>query len=84
MSPNGQKIKEMADRLTSTLDTLMPSEQADLIVRVVATELYQLVLGIEGEIVQKSSGFAHGGWGKNGKKTAITIATYEFKPKGMK
>lgn len=71
--------KSMADRLISTLDVSMPSATADLIVRTVAMELYHLVLGIDGKIVQKTSGIAHGSWGKNGKKTAIQIATYEFK-----
>jgi hypothetical protein len=70
----------MADRLISTLDTLMPSEKADAIVRDVALELYNDVLGVRGTLVPESTGIAHGGWGKNGKKTAIAIATYKFKP----
>lgn len=79
MNPGEQKIKEMADRLISTLDTLMPSDQADGIVRDVALEMYA-VLGIKGKLVQTSSGFIHGGFGKNGKKSMIPLATYEFKP----
>lgn len=74
-------IKDMADRLISTLDSLMPSEQADAIVRDVAEELYRDVLGVQGSIVvdrSHATGIMHGGFGKNGKRGALPIAKYKF------
>ena len=74
-----QQIRELADRLISTLDTLMPSEKADAIVRDVAEGLYRDVLGLSGKIVvdtKKPNGFAHGSFG-NGKRVAV-IARYRF------
>lgn len=71
----------MADRLVSTLDSAMSSEQADAIVRDVAEELYNDVLNIKGKIVidrDAPVGIAHGGFGKNGKRAAMTIAKYKF------
>lgn len=84
MSATRKSIKDMADRLISTLDTMMPSEKADAIVRDVATELYRDVLGIDGNIVvdtSQATGFLHGGFGKNGKRSAVAIAKYMFKVK---
>lgn len=78
------KVQDMADRLITTLASSMESEQADAIVRDVATELYRDVLGIDGKIVvdeSKPAGFVHGGFGKNGRKAAMTIASYKFQPK---
>lgn len=80
-----KQVKEMADRLISTLDSLMPSEQADAIVRDVAEELYRDVLGIEGSIVidrNQPTGIMHGGFGKNGKRAAMGIAKYKFEARG--
>jgi hypothetical protein len=77
-----KQIKDMADRLISTLDTLMPSEKADAIVRDVAEELYREVLGVEGSIVvdqAKATGYMHGNFGKG--KRALPIASYKFEPK---
>jgi hypothetical protein len=74
-------VKDMADRLISTLDTLMPSDKADAIVRDVAEELYRDILGIPGKIVVDSSqatGIMHGGFGKNGKKAALPIAKFKY------
>jgi hypothetical protein len=74
-----KQIKEMADRLISTLDSLMPSEEADSIVRDVAEELYRDVLGIPGKIVVDESqarGFIHGSFGKG--KRMMPIAKYKF------
>lgn len=82
--PSRKQIQEMADRLISTLDSLMPSERADAIVRDVAEELYRDVLGIEGNIVidrSQPSGIMHGGFGPNGKKAALPIAKYKFEVK---
>lgn len=78
-----QTVKELADRLISTLDTLMPAEQADAIVRDVAEELYRDVLGVPGNIVvdrQQATGIMHGGFGPNGKRGALPIAKYKFQP----
>lgn len=77
-------VKDMADRLISTLDSLMPSERADAIVRDVAEELYRDVLGIQGSIVvdrEQPTGIMHGGFGPNGKKAALPIAKYKFEVK---
>lgn len=74
----------MADRLISTLDSLMPSERADAIVRDVAEELYRDVLGIPGSIVvdrEQPTGILHGGFGPNGKRAAMTMAKYKFEAK---
>jgi hypothetical protein len=79
-----QSVKDMADRLISTLDSLMPSEQADAIVRDVAEELYRDVLGIQGSIVvdrNQPTGIMHGGFGPNGKRAAAPIAKYKFEAK---
>lgn len=75
--------QELADRLITTLDSLMPSEKADAIVRDVATELYTDVLGVPGEIVidtDQPTGMMHGGFGQNGRRAAMAIAKYKFKP----
>lgn len=74
------KIQRMADRLISTLDALMPPEEADVVVRDVATQLYNDVLQTPGKIVANIGGYIHGGFGKNGKKAAITVVNYSFKP----
>lgn len=77
-------VKEMADKLISTLDTLMPSDQADAIVRDVAEELYNDVLGIKGKIVvdpTAPTGMIHGAFGKNGKKDMKVMAKYRFEKK---
>lgn len=79
-----KQIKDMADRLISTLDSLMPSERADAIVRDVAEELYRDVLGIDGRIVvdrDQPTGFIHGGFGPNGKRTGAPLAKYKFEVK---
>lgn len=84
MAANKQTVKDMADRLISTLDSLMPSEKADAIVRDVAEELYRDVLGIEGSIVvdrTQATGIMHGGFGPNGKKAALPIAKFKFEAK---
>lgn len=77
-------VKDMADRLISTLDTLMPSDQADAIVRDVAEELYRDVLGIDGSIVtdkNQASGYMHIGGSRSVKKQMLPIAKYKFEPK---
>lgn len=82
MSANRRQIKDMADRLISTLDTLMPSEKADAVVRDVATELYTDVLGVQGEIVVdqgQTTGIVHGPFGKG--KRAMAIAKFKFEAK---
>lgn len=74
-------VKDMADRLISTLDSLMPSERADAIVRDVAEQLYTDVIGVPGHIVidrDQPTGIVHGGFGRNGKRAAMTIAKYKF------
>ncbi|HVA10601.1 MAG TPA: hypothetical protein VNG32_00345 [Candidatus Dormibacteraeota bacterium] len=84
MSATKKSIKDMADRLISTLDSLMPSEKADAIVRDVAEELYRDVLGIQGAIIidqSQATGFIHGGFGKNGKRGVAAIARYKFEAK---
>lgn len=76
-----KQIQEIADRLISTLDSLMPSEKADAIVRDVAEELYNNVLGIRGQIVvdnTKPTGIIHGSFGKG--KRAMAIRSYKFEP----
>jgi len=75
------QIKDIADKLVTTLDTMMPSEQADAIVRDVIEELYNDILGIKGKIVVDTDspvGILHGGFGKNGKRAAMTMAKYKF------
>ncbi len=75
------QVKDLADRLISTLDSLMPSDTADAIVRDVAEELYRDVLGIPGRIVvdeAQAHGYAHGGFGKNGKRGMLPIAKYKY------
>lgn len=82
MPATKQSVKELADRLISTLDSLMPSEQADAIVRDVATSLYHDVLGIDGEIVvdtTQTTGYMHGNFGKG--KRVLPIAKYKFEVK---
>lgn len=77
------RIKELADRLISTLDTMMDSEKADAIVRDVATELYNFDLGIKGKIVvdtSQATGLMHGGFGRNGRRAVQPIAKYKFEP----
>jgi len=74
-------VKDMADRLISTLDGSMPSERADAIVRDVAEQLYNDVLGIPGSIVvdrDQPTAIVHGGFGQNGKRAAMTLAKYKF------
>jgi hypothetical protein len=78
-----KQVKDMADRLISTLDSLMPSEKADAIVRDVAEELYTSLLGIPGHIVVDESqamGHMHIGSGKGRKKQMLPIAKYKFEP----
>ncbi len=85
MSATKNSIKDLADRLISTLDSLMPSEQADAIVRDVAESLYNDVLEIPGKItVDKSqpTGIAHGSFG-NGRR-AMPIAKFKFEPEEAK
>lgn len=77
-------VKDMADRLVSTLDTLMSSDKADAIVRDVVEEMYRDLLGIEGSIVvdkSQATGYMHGGFGKNGKKGMLPIAKFKFEAK---
>ena len=79
-----KQIKELADRLISTLDSLMPSEKADAIVRDVATELYRDVLGIDGEIVvdtSQATGYMHIGGSRGVRKQMLPIAEYKFEAK---
>lgn len=74
----------MADRLISTLDSFMPSEKADAIVRDVAEELYHDVLGIQGSIVvdtTQATGHMHIGGGRGVKKQMLPIAKYKFEAK---
>lgn len=80
MSATRKTVQAMADRLISTLDSLMPSETADAIVRDVATELYRDVLGVAGEIVMDTSqATGHIHTGGNGKKRQyLPIAKYRF------
>lgn len=76
-----KQIKDMADRLITTLDSLMPSEQADAIVRDIAEELYHDVLGIDGKIVidtKQPTGFVHTGGSQGHKKQMTYIAKYKF------
>lgn len=73
-----QQVKDMADRLISTLDSLMPSEKADAIVRDVAEELYHELLGVDGKIVVDKSqptGHLHAG------RKMHPIAKYKFEAK---
>lgn len=82
MSPTQiAQIKSMADRLIETLSSFTPTEKADAIVMDVANELYHDILGIEGEIVMKNKSIVHGGFGKNGRKTASIMADYKFEPR---
>lgn len=77
MSASRKSVKEMADRLISTLDSSMASERADAIVRDVAEELYNEVLGIKGSVVvdrSQPTGLAHGSFG------VARIAKYKFEP----
>jgi predicted DNA-binding protein with PD1-like motif len=81
---NKQQVKDMADRLISTLDSLMPSERADAIVRDVAEELYREVLGIPGSIVvdrNQPSGHMHIGGARGVKKQILPLAKYKFEAK---
>lgn len=74
-------VKDMADRLISTLDSSMSGPRADAIVRDVAEQLYTEVLGIKGHIVvdrEQPTGIVHGGFGPNGKRAAMQIAKYKF------
>jgi hypothetical protein len=78
-----KQVKDMADRLISTLDSLMPSEKADAIVRDVAEELYTSLLCIPGHVVvdeSKPMGHMHVGGGKGRKKQMLPIAKYKFEP----
>jgi hypothetical protein len=79
MSATRKSVKDMADRLISTLDSMMPSERADAIVRDVAEELYNDVLDVKGRVVidrDAPTGIAHGSFG-NGRR-AMPIAKYKF------
>ena len=81
MPATTRQVADMANRLISTLDSSMPSEQADAIVRDVAEELYNDVIGVPGSVVVDRDapvGIAHGGFGPNGKRGAMTIAKYKF------
>lgn len=74
-------VKDMADRLISTLDSTMDSDRADAIVRDVAEQLYTDVIGVPGHIVvdrDQPTGIMHGGFGKNGKRAAMAIGKYKF------
>jgi hypothetical protein len=85
MPATKKQVKDMADRLISTLDTLMPAEKADAIVRDVATELYRDLLDIDGEIVvdrSQSTGHVTGNFGKG--KRHLPIAKFKFEPKEYK
>lgn len=77
-------VQELADRLITTLDSLMPSEKADAIVRDVATELYTDVLGVPGDIVVDTSqptGHMHIGGARGVKKQMLPLAKYKFQRK---
>lgn len=79
-----RSIKAIADRLISTLDTTMPTEQADAIVRDCAEELYTDLLQIKGKVVVDPTapiGTVHGGFGPNGKKAVLPIVKFRFEPK---
>lgn len=78
---SARQVADMADRLISTLDSLMPSEKADAIVRDVAEELYHEVLGIKGKIVvdtAQMTGHMHVGGSRGVKKQLLPIAKYKF------
>lgn len=78
---NKQQVKDMADRLISTLDSMMASERADAIVRDVAEELYRDLLGIPGNIVvdrEQPTGHMHTGGARGVKKQMLPIAKYKF------
>jgi hypothetical protein len=78
------QVKNMADRLISTLSSTMPVEKADAIVRDVAEELYREVLGIDGKIVldtSQATGYMHLGGGKGRKKQMVPIGSYKYQPK---
>lgn len=78
-----QQVKDMADRLISTLSGSMASEEADLIVRNVAEELYTEVLGIPGHIAidaGKPIARVHVGGSRGVKRQAVTVAEYTFLP----
>lgn len=82
MTATKRDIKDMADRLISTLDTMLSSEQADAIVRDVAEELYVNVLGVKGKIVvdpTQPTGHMHGNFGKG--KRMLPIARFRFEVK---
>lgn len=81
MAASRRDIKDMADRLITTLDSLMPSERADAIVRDVAEELYNNVLGIKGSIVvdrSQATGHMHIGGARGVKKQMVPLAKYKF------
>lgn len=83
MSATKKSVKDMADRLISTLDSFMPSEKADAIVRDVAQELYNDVLGVPGKITvdqTQATGHMHIGGGRGRKKQILPIAKYKFEP----
>lgn len=82
MPASRKSVKDMADRLISSLDTMMPSEQADAIVRDVAEELYNDVLEIKGNVVvdpAAPTGTMHGNFGKG--KRVLPIAKFKFQAK---
>lgn len=81
MTATRASVKDLADRLISTLDSLMTSETADAIVRDVAESLYREVLGIDGHIVidsKQATGFMHIGGTGGVKKQMLPIAKYKF------
>ena len=78
-----KQVKNMADRLISTLASGMEPERADAIVRDVAIELYRDVLGIPGSIVvdtSQPSGYVHVGGMRGVKKTVVPFASFKFEP----
>jgi hypothetical protein len=84
MTATRRDVKELADRLIESLDTLMPSEQADAIVADVASSLYNDVLGIKGKVVVDPTApisIIHGRFGPNGEKSTIAAVKFRFEAK---
>lgn len=83
MAATKKSVKDMADRLISTLSSTMESGKADAIVRDVAEELYRELVGIPGKIVvdkSKPTGHVHVGGGRGVKKQMLPIAEYKYEP----
>lgn len=81
---NKLEVKELADKLISTLSSTMPSDKADAIVRDVAESLYKDLLGVDGRIVidsSKPTGHMHIGGSRGVKKQMLPIAEYKFEAK---